>query len=199
QVHLREFGGQALIPLGLPPALDGEAVDHQAGEVEEENSQAEFRFSTGGKLVFLVDQDRNQVGAIGRGGQRRPCECADGVEIDRRGDDGQVIDGVVAAFDGDCAGVIDQQGGEQDFDEHTVGRAAHRLPGHQPAFEPLGNGDGQQDKLFVRLVDGVGDGQPGQEQQEENVEPTEGSRLRVGGEYRVHAAQNNVTRVAGRS
>ena len=75
----------------------------------------------GVSVVFL--QRGIEIGAVGRRGQRGPEQRAPGTEVDGRGNNRNVEDRIVAAVDAELAGVVDQQGCQQDLDQHHGGAA----------------------------------------------------------------------------
>jgi hypothetical protein len=169
--------GKLLIFLNLLAILGGETVDDDGGDVKEKDSRGEIGGAFGGELVFLKCGDEEC--AVSEGGDGRPDECGDRTEVNGGGYDGEVVDRVVVAVNADVAGVVEEKGGKEDFDDDGIGGAASWKPGNEAAFEELENADGEEDELFVDFVNGWKKSEGEEKKEPENVEPVEGGAFAI--------------------
>ena len=109
---------QRLGALCLAAAFYYQPVHQHPGQKEKKNSDGQLIEARCSNLI--VGARGNQQRAIGRRGQGRPEKRGPGTKINGRSDDGQVVDGMIAAFNAQGAGMLHQQGGEKNFNEYAI-------------------------------------------------------------------------------
>jgi hypothetical protein len=75
--------------------------------------------------------------------------------------------------------VVEEESGEENFDDDGIGGAAFWKPCNEAAFEKLKNADGEEDDLLMNFVNGRKERESEEKEEPEDVEPVEGGAFAV--------------------
>ncbi len=142
-----EAFSQIAIQLGLMLTLLREAVDDHGSKKEKQDAQREVADSLGSQFVFL--HRGIEIRAVGGRRKQRPEHRQPRATVKCRGDDRQIIDGIVTAVDSDFFGVIEKQGRQQDLEQDDVEDSSCGKAGDQLCLQQLHNSDGEENQLLV--------------------------------------------------
>src|SRR5258708_1011819 len=156
-----EAFGEFTIQPRLLLALLREAVDDHGSEKEKHDAQREVAESLGSQFVFL--HRGIEIRTVGGGSEEGPKQREPRATVERRRDDRKIINRIVTAVDSDFAGVIDEDGSQQNLQEDDVEDASFREVGDDLCLQHLNNSDGEENDLLVPFESWREPGQPGKE------------------------------------
>src|SRR5258708_64752 len=194
-IRLFQFFREILQTLHLPSVFHGKAIDQNRRDIKEKHADGEDALPFGGHIHFL--HRREQKRQIGERCNRGPRHRAERTEVDRGAHHWQEINWEITAVDSDLAGVIEEQGGQQDLEEDTVSGAALRQARDHPALKKLGHENRKQDQLFVDFVDGREKRQATKKNQPNQINPIQMEVSNCGSFAVQHSAglRQSLTRV----
>src|ERR1700676_669863 len=160
-ISSREAFGKYTIQPRLLLALLRKAIDHHGGEKEKHDPQREVAESLGSQFVFF--HRGIEIRTVGGGRKQGPEQREPRAAVECRGDDRKIINRIVTAVDPDFAGVIDEDGCQQNLQEDDVEHSSFGEAGDYLCLQHLHNSDGEENDLLVPFESWRECGQSGKE------------------------------------